>query len=101
MDDHQTMNATAVSSKGAAVLLPDRELTGERLTEEIRKLLADPKALRDMARNAFALSRPDAARRIAEAVEKLGGGAPQSQLHLPEDYDKEGEAEDERQEEKA
>ena len=101
MDDHQTMNANALSSKGAAVLLPDRGLTGERLTEEIRKLLADPKALRDMARNAFALSRPDAARRIAEAVEKLGGGAPQSQLHLPEDYDKEGEAEDVRQEENA
>jgi hypothetical protein len=37
----------------------------------------------------FILSRPDAARRVAEAIERLGGGAPQSMLHLPEDYDSE------------
>ncbi len=91
MDDHQTANAEALAGKDAAVILRDAELTADRLAEEIRKLLADPARLRGMARNAFALSRPDAAKRIAEAVEKLGGGAPQSMLHLPEEYDTEDE----------
>jgi len=91
MDDHQMANARALADKEAAVVLPDRELSGERLAEEIRMLLNDGNRLRTMARHTYALSRPDAARRIAEAVESLGGGAPQSQLNLPEDYDAEGE----------
>lgn len=89
MDDHQTVNARGLAEKGAAVLLPDRELTGERLAAEINGLLADRKRMRSMAQNVFILSRPDAARRVAEAIERLGGGAPQSMLHLPEDYDSE------------
>lgn len=87
MNDHQTANARALSDKGAASLIADGELTGERLAEEIRKLLADPATLREMGRNAYALSRPNASARIAEAVEKLGGGAPENLLNLPEEYD--------------
>jgi UDP-N-acetylglucosamine--N-acetylmuramyl-(pentapeptide) pyrophosphoryl-undecaprenol N-acetylglucosamine transferase len=90
-DDHQTANARALSDKGAAILVPDRELTGERLAGEIKKLLADQARLREMGRLAYALSRPDAARRIAESVERLGGGAPQAVLNLPEQYDLEDE----------
>jgi hypothetical protein len=44
-----------------------------------------------MGRLAFSLSRPDAAKRVAECVERLGGGAPQALLHLPEQYDAEEE----------
>ncbi len=87
MNDHQAHNAHALEEKEAAVVLDDKDLSGERLAAEIRKLFADPARMRTMARNAFRLSRPDAARRIAEAVEKLGGGAPQSMLHVPEEYD--------------
>jgi UDP-N-acetylglucosamine--N-acetylmuramyl-(pentapeptide) pyrophosphoryl-undecaprenol N-acetylglucosamine transferase len=87
MNDHQTANARALSDKGAAVLVPDSELTGDRLAEEIRSLLANPARSREMGKYAFALSRPDASRRIAEAVEKLGGGAPEGVLNLPEEYD--------------
>jgi UDP-N-acetylglucosamine--N-acetylmuramyl-(pentapeptide) pyrophosphoryl-undecaprenol N-acetylglucosamine transferase len=89
MDDHQTGNARTLAEKDAAVLLPDRELDGERLATEVRRLLSDSKRLRAMAQSVFILSRPDSARRLAEAVERLGGGAPQSVLHLPEDYDPE------------
>jgi UDP-N-acetylglucosamine--N-acetylmuramyl-(pentapeptide) pyrophosphoryl-undecaprenol N-acetylglucosamine transferase len=86
-DDHQTVNARALSDKGAAVLIPDRELSGERLAGEIKKLLADSARLREMGRLSFALSRPDAAKRVAESVERLGGGAPQAVLQVPEQYD--------------
>ena len=91
MNNHQMVNAQALADKEAAVVLRDEDLSGRRLAEEIRALLADGARLRRMARNAYSLSRRDAARRIAEAVEKLGGGAPQSQLHLPEEYDVEPE----------
>jgi len=87
MDDHQTANAKALAEKGAAVLLPDHELTGERLATEIRELLANPSRLKEMGMYSFALSRPDAARRIAEAIERLGGGAPEAVLNAPEHYD--------------
>lgn len=89
MNDHQTSNAAALADKGAAVLLPDRELSGKRLSAEIRQLLADPSRLKEMGMYAFALSRPDAARRIAESLERLGGGAPEAVLNLPERYDPE------------
>jgi UDP-N-acetylglucosamine--N-acetylmuramyl-(pentapeptide) pyrophosphoryl-undecaprenol N-acetylglucosamine transferase len=92
-DDHQTANARALSDKGAAVLLRDQDLTGERMAQEIRKLLADTGRLREMGRFAYSLSRPDAARRIAESVERLGGGAPEAVLNLPEEYDEIEEAE--------
>lgn len=94
-DDHQTANARALSDKGAAVLLRDQDVSGERMAQEIRKLLADSGRLREMGRFAYALSRPDAARRIAESVERLGGGAPETVLNMPEEYDEndEGEAE--------
>jgi UDP-N-acetylglucosamine--N-acetylmuramyl-(pentapeptide) pyrophosphoryl-undecaprenol N-acetylglucosamine transferase len=87
MNDHQTANARALSDKGAATLIVDSALTGERLAREIRTLLADPAGLRDMGRNVYALSRPNASARIAEAVERLGGGAPEGLLNLPEEYD--------------
>lgn len=86
-DDHQTANARALSDKGAAVLLKDQDLSGERMAQEIRKLLSEPGRLREMGRFAYSLSRPDAARRIAESVERLGGGAPEAVLNLPEEYD--------------
>lgn len=86
-DDHQTANARALSDKGAAILIRDQDLSGERLAAEIRKLFADPAKLREMGKYAFSLSRPDAARRIAESVERLGGGAPETVLNLPEEYD--------------
>ena len=92
-DDHQTANARALSDKGAAVLLKDQDLSGERMAQEIRKLLAEPGRLREMGRFAYSLSRPDAARRIAESVERLGGGAPEAVLNLPEEYDEIEEAE--------
>jgi UDP-N-acetylglucosamine--N-acetylmuramyl-(pentapeptide) pyrophosphoryl-undecaprenol N-acetylglucosamine transferase len=89
MNDHQTANARALADKGAALLIPDSDLNGERLAGTIRGLLADSGKLREMGRNSYSLSRPEAARHIAESVEKVGGGAPEAVLNLPEEYDME------------
>jgi UDP-N-acetylglucosamine--N-acetylmuramyl-(pentapeptide) pyrophosphoryl-undecaprenol N-acetylglucosamine transferase len=68
--DHQTANARYMERAGAAVVLPDTELTAPRLAQEVGRLLADPARLQGMARASAALARPDAAAAVArEALE--------------------------------
>jgi UDP-N-acetylglucosamine--N-acetylmuramyl-(pentapeptide) pyrophosphoryl-undecaprenol N-acetylglucosamine transferase len=68
VDDHQTANARAVAEAGAAIHLPQPELTPERLVGLITELFADRGRLATMAARAKALGRPDAARAIADAL---------------------------------
>ncbi|MBV9334823.1 MAG: UDP-N-acetylglucosamine--N-acetylmuramyl-(pentapeptide) pyrophosphoryl-undecaprenol N-acetylglucosamine transferase, partial [Solirubrobacterales bacterium] len=63
--DHQTSNASFMERAGAAVIIPDRELTPARLAGEVGSLLADPERLTAMARASAALARPHAASDIA------------------------------------
>jgi UDP-N-acetylglucosamine--N-acetylmuramyl-(pentapeptide) pyrophosphoryl-undecaprenol N-acetylglucosamine transferase len=66
--DHQTANAEFMARAGAAVIIPDRELTAARLATEVGRLLADHGRLAAMARASAALARPDAAKDIANEV---------------------------------
>ena len=43
--DHQAENARSFEQQGAAVVIPDAELTGPRLAQEVGRLLADPERL--------------------------------------------------------
>jgi UDP-N-acetylglucosamine--N-acetylmuramyl-(pentapeptide) pyrophosphoryl-undecaprenol N-acetylglucosamine transferase len=63
VDDHQTANARFLADHGAAVLLPQREMTAEKLAHLIGSL--DRSKLLEMARKARALGKPDAARLVA------------------------------------
>lgn len=63
--DHQTGNARFFADAGAAVIVPDAELTPARLAEEVGRLLADRGRLHAMGGAALALARPEAAREIA------------------------------------
>jgi len=69
VDDHQTANARFLADAGAAVLVPQSELSAERLAT----LLAgfDRVRLRDMARRARSLARPGAASAVAMACAEL------------------------------
>jgi UDP-N-acetylglucosamine--N-acetylmuramyl-(pentapeptide) pyrophosphoryl-undecaprenol N-acetylglucosamine transferase len=62
------VNARVLVDAGAAVLLPERELTPERLVGEVRALLAEPVRLRAMSERARRLAIPDAARRLVDLV---------------------------------
>ena len=63
--DHQSANARWMADAGAAVVIPDAELTAARLGGEVAALLADrPPAGGDGARRR-GLARPDAARDVA------------------------------------
>jgi UDP-N-acetylglucosamine--N-acetylmuramyl-(pentapeptide) pyrophosphoryl-undecaprenol N-acetylglucosamine transferase len=65
IDDHQTQNARYLADAGAAVLLPQTELTPERLATEIAALLGEPQRLKAMSAKAAVLAKPDAARTVA------------------------------------
>ena len=73
--DEQSANARGLVEAGAAIALPERELTTERLTEEVAAILTDSERAAGMAAAAAALGRPDAARRLAELIEELAGRA--------------------------
>ena len=62
--DHQTHNARVLAAAGASVLLPQAELTADRLRDVITTLLGDPARRKEMAERALARGRPHAARDI-------------------------------------
>jgi UDP-N-acetylglucosamine--N-acetylmuramyl-(pentapeptide) pyrophosphoryl-undecaprenol N-acetylglucosamine transferase len=66
--DHQAENARYMERAGAAVVIPDSELSGPRLAHEVGRLLNDPGGLSAMGRAAAALARPDAAAQVAAEV---------------------------------
>ncbi|HWT94547.1 MAG TPA: UDP-N-acetylglucosamine--N-acetylmuramyl-(pentapeptide) pyrophosphoryl-undecaprenol N-acetylglucosamine transferase [Solirubrobacteraceae bacterium] len=66
--DHQTSNAKWMVDAGAAVLVPDAEVSPERLRREVDAILADPARLETMSRASASLARPDAAEAIAREV---------------------------------
>jgi UDP-N-acetylglucosamine--N-acetylmuramyl-(pentapeptide) pyrophosphoryl-undecaprenol N-acetylglucosamine transferase len=72
--DHQTANARHMAAAGASVVIPDRELTAERLMAEVDALLEDPGRLAAMAAAAKAASRPDAAAHIVAVAEEHARG---------------------------
>jgi UDP-N-acetylglucosamine:LPS N-acetylglucosamine transferase len=73
-DDHQMVGARRLEAEGAAVVIPDRELTGDRLAREVGALFGAPDRLAAMASAAARLGRPDAAERVADVVEASARG---------------------------
>jgi UDP-N-acetylglucosamine--N-acetylmuramyl-(pentapeptide) pyrophosphoryl-undecaprenol N-acetylglucosamine transferase len=66
--DHQTANARWMADVGAAIVIPDGELSGPRMAEEVAALLADRARLTEMASASRRLARPDAAREVAREL---------------------------------
>lgn len=71
VDDHQTTNARFLSKQGAALLVQQNELTAEGLAQTIAGL--DRGQLKDMARAARSLAKPEATRRVAEICRQMAG----------------------------
>jgi UDP-N-acetylglucosamine--N-acetylmuramyl-(pentapeptide) pyrophosphoryl-undecaprenol N-acetylglucosamine transferase len=68
-DAHQTRNAQVVEDAGAAKLLPQDELTPQRLTNEIFSLLDQPGKIQEMESRARTLARPRAVEDIVDVIE--------------------------------
>ena len=71
-DDHQRKNAEALVEAGAARMVLDAEMTGERLFQEIEELRSHPQRLTAMGRDARRFAKPGAAERAADVLEEAG-----------------------------
>jgi UDP-N-acetylglucosamine--N-acetylmuramyl-(pentapeptide) pyrophosphoryl-undecaprenol N-acetylglucosamine transferase len=69
-DGHQLRNAQEMVRAGAGRLIPESELTADKLTTEIYSLLDDPERIQEMSVAAKKLARPNAARQIVDLIEK-------------------------------
>ena len=69
--DHQTKNARVFANAGGAVLLPEKECSGEKLYEAAAELLTHPERRSDMARALSRLAIPDANEKIYTTLQNL------------------------------
>ncbi|MGA9536878.1 MAG: undecaprenyldiphospho-muramoylpentapeptide beta-N-acetylglucosaminyltransferase [Desulfobacterales bacterium] len=65
-DDHQRLNAEALTAQGAAEMIEEKHLTAADLAERIDRFASDRTALDCMADQARKLGRPEAARLIVD-----------------------------------
>jgi len=69
--DHQTKNAKILADAGGAILLPEKECSGERLYREAKGLLTNSRRRDEMSRNLSALAIPDANEKIYTVLRGL------------------------------
>lgn len=65
IDDHQTKNAEVLKEAGAAILMPQNELTAEHLAASIADVMNTPGRLEAMSQGARQVARPAAAEIVA------------------------------------
>lgn len=74
IDDHQNRNAAHFVDEGAAILMPQAELTAETLAKTIARLASNRRELSAMARETRRLSHPDAALKVADICVEASRG---------------------------
>jgi UDP-N-acetylglucosamine--N-acetylmuramyl-(pentapeptide) pyrophosphoryl-undecaprenol N-acetylglucosamine transferase len=71
LDNDQLRNADSFTSAGGGWLMRQDELTAERLAASLTHLRFHETELADTARSALGQGRPDAAKRLADVIERL------------------------------
>jgi UDP-N-acetylglucosamine--N-acetylmuramyl-(pentapeptide) pyrophosphoryl-undecaprenol N-acetylglucosamine transferase len=74
VDDHQSNNANVLVQAGAAVLLPQTQLTPAHLSEQIKALQSQPSTLNKMAEAALTCAAPKAAYNVAQHCMEIARG---------------------------
>ena len=70
-DDHQRKNAEALQTAGAARMILQKDLNGEKLASEIKNLMAAPETITRMEQAARTLVKGDAAATMVDLIEQL------------------------------
>ena len=70
-ENHQYHNAMALAEQNAAIVIEQKDLTGEKLAAIIRELIASPAKYKEIGRNARNMAVVDAKERILEQVLSL------------------------------
>ncbi|MBW2121801.1 MAG: undecaprenyldiphospho-muramoylpentapeptide beta-N-acetylglucosaminyltransferase [Deltaproteobacteria bacterium] len=73
-NNHQEVNARNLVRRGAAMMILDRDLSGETMAEAIRSLFRAPEQIEAMERASASLGRPDAAKRIVDECYRIVEG---------------------------
>ena len=71
--DEQTANARALVDAGAAILIPEKKLEVETLSEHMASVLTQPEAALAMSQAALSVAKPDAPQDLADMVSTLAG----------------------------
>ncbi|OAN71934.1 undecaprenyldiphospho-muramoylpentapeptide beta-N-acetylglucosaminyltransferase [Jannaschia sp. EhC01] len=69
--DEQTANARGPVEAGAAILMPETQLTPEALADAVTRILTEPETATKMSIAALSVAVPDATERLVELVEDL------------------------------
>ena len=70
-ENHQYHNAMVLANHQAAVVIEEKDLTGEKLVAVVKDMTADPQKLREIGLAAKALGVPDACGHITDELLKL------------------------------
>ena len=71
LDNDQLQNASRLAESGAAWCIEQKDLSQQRLAQDVGRLLGDPDSLAGAADAAKKLGRPDALERLADLTEEL------------------------------
>ena len=69
--NHQLYNAKVLEKVGAARIILDDEITGEKLNSNIEEIVLDKENVKKMGQNALKVSTVDAEEKIFEEIKKL------------------------------
>jgi len=70
-ENHQFHNAMSMVNKRAAMLIEEKDLTGEKLMQTVDSMLTDPEVLKEYRNNAQSLAITDANERIYQTVKEV------------------------------
>ena len=70
-ENHQFYNAKALADRGAAVIIEEKDLSGEKLVDVVKELIEDKSKLDEMSKAAKAMAIYDANERIYNVIMKL------------------------------
>ena len=72
-ENHQYYNALELEQAGAAVVIEEKDLTGDKLIATVQELMSRPGRLQQMGLQAKTLGQPDSLEKITAALQKLCG----------------------------
>ena len=70
-ENHQYHNAMALVNRGAAVLIEEKDLTGELLWQKVEEIFSRPGGARELGRHAAEMSISDACPRIVKVMHQV------------------------------
>ncbi len=77
-DNHQYWNARTLADHQAALLLPQKDTTPEKLQEVLQQWLQEPEAFQEFARRIGDFAQPQATAKAIDALEKAMAALPQA-----------------------